>query len=92
MGVLYNECDGMEFTEHYFFFSNGPILILRTYDQEGDNDILVDVDATTVSVPLAVRMPFPESLPVIERWALHNVPYREMHNLDTEARRICEAF
>lgn len=92
MGVLHNECDGMEFTEHYFFFSNGLILVLRTYDQEGDNDILVDVDSTTVSTPLAVGIPVAESLPVIERWALHNVPYREMRNLDTEARRICEAF
>lgn len=92
MGVLHNECDGMEFIEHYFFFSNGLILMLRTYDQEGDNDILVDVDATTVSTPLAVGIPVAESLPVIERWARHNVPYREMCNLDTEARRICEAF
>lgn len=92
MGILHNECGDTDFTEHYFFFSNGLILMMRAYRREDDDDMLVDVDATTVSTPLAVGIPVTESLPVIERWALHNIPYREMRNLDTEARRICEVF
>ena len=92
MGILHNECGDADFTEHYFFFSNGLILMMRAYRREDDDDMLVDLDATTVNAPLAVGMPFPESLPIIERWAQHNILYREMCNLDAEVQRLCEVL